>query len=142
LTWSSKFETRLLDWNHLRDRCRESDQADILLEINDWWFECPWRPYYLHWDDLPTWPDPWDLLADNVYCDLARALGIVYTLMLLERDQVMTVEIAETDQGNLVLVNGGKYILNWSRGEVLNITSTPINIKRIIDSSRLKNKLG
>jgi hypothetical protein len=142
LIWPAKFEARLLAWNQLRDTCQGMPVDRALAEVNHWWFGCPWRPYYLHWDDLPTWPDPWDLLSDNTYCDLARALGITYTLMLLDHDREMTVEIADTDRGNLVLVDGGKYILNWSRDEVLNIVSTPISIKKRMASTKLKNKLG
>lgn len=140
--WPKEFEPRLVEWNNLRRDCASLDLSSCVLVINDWWFQCPWRPYHLHWDDRATWPDPWDLLADNVYCDLARALGIVYTLMLLEHDKTMTIQLADTDQGNLVLVDDGKYILNWCRGEVLNIHSTPITIKKIVDSNELKNKLG
>ena len=57
-----------------------------LQDINFWWSHArPWHPYYLHWDDQPAWPDPWQLLSDNVYCDLAKALGIMYTISLLDR---------------------------------------------------------
>jgi hypothetical protein len=33
----------------------------------------------------PTWPDPWQLLSDDVYCEVARGLGILYTITLLDR---------------------------------------------------------
>jgi hypothetical protein len=52
------------------------------------------------------------------------------------------VEIADTDRGNLVLVQGGKYILNWEPGEVLNISSTNIAVNKSLDSSKLVHLLG
>ena len=72
-------------------------------------------------------------MSDNIYCDLARAVGIVYTVTMLERDDILEVELADTDQGNLVLVNQGKYILNWHRGPELNIPSKQFTINQRLD---------
>ena len=118
--WCSTFEQRLAAWNSLRDRVRDQSKSDALAEINAWWQKTPWRAYHLHWDDRQDWPDPWQLLSDNIYCDLARALGIMYTITVLDRDDMQDAELIETEQGNLVLVEGGKYILNWGRDLGLN----------------------
>ena len=140
--WPTQFEARLKGWNDLRSICVNLDTDDCLQKINRFWMNTPWQPYYLHWDDQKTWPDPWQLLSDNVYCDLARSLGIVYTILLLERTDTGSAEIAETDRGNLVLVGGGKYILNWDPDEILNNPSTEIKITRKLDSSKLVHLLG
>ena len=118
--WCSTFEQRLAAWNSLRDRVRDQSKPDALKEINAWWQQTPWRAYHLHWDDRPDWPDPWQLLSDNIYCDLARGLGILYTITVLDRDDMQDAELVETEQGNLVQLDGGKYILNWGRDLGLN----------------------
>jgi len=118
--WCSTFEQRLAAWNSLRDRVRDQSKSDALAEINAWWQKTPWRAYHLHWDDRQDWPDPWQLLSDNIYCDLARGLGILYTITVLDRDDMQDAELIETEQGNLVQVEGGKYILNWGRDLGLN----------------------
>jgi hypothetical protein len=118
--WCSTFEQRLAAWNSLRDRVRDLPAADALKEINAWWQRTPWRAYHLHWDDRQDWPDPWQLLSDNIYCDLARGLGILYTITVLDRDDIQDAELIETEQGNLVRVEGGKYILNWGSDLELN----------------------
>jgi hypothetical protein len=98
--------------------------------INAWWFSAPWQPYYLHWDDQATWPDPWQLLSDNVYCDLARALGILYTITLLDRADMASAELILTEDGdNLVQIAKEKYILNWKPDTVVN-TFQAVKIKR------------
>lgn len=140
--WPGSFEARLLDWRQVRDSSADQDLESALLSINDWWQHSPWRPYYLHWDDRPTWPGPWDLLADNTFCDLARALGILYTIVLIGRKDVHTVELVQTEESNLVLVNNGKYILNWSLGQLLNIDSADIKIKKRINSDEISHLLG
>jgi hypothetical protein len=119
--WPQTFAVRLESWNLLRDRCQSAPLESALDAINDWWFDSPWRPYYLHWDDQPTWPDPWQLLSDDVYCDVARALGILYTINLLDRADMASARMVLTEDGdNLVLLAKEKYILNWKKDSILN----------------------
>jgi len=118
--WGSTFEQRLAAWTALRDRVRDLPTSNALDEINAWWQRTPWCAYHLHWDDRPDWPDPWQLLSDNIYCDLARGLGILYTITVLDRDDIQDAELIETEQGNLVQVQDGKYILNWGTDLELN----------------------
>ena len=119
--WPQTFADRLEAWAELRDRCQALDLESVLIAINSWWSISPWLPYYLHWDDQPSWPDPWQLLSDNVYCDLARALGILYTISLLDRADMADAELVLTDDGsNLVLVAKEKYILNWNPDSIVN----------------------
>ena len=140
--WPRSYQDRLQSWVSLRNRCQVLEIDQSLLQINQWWFLTPWTPYYLHWDDRKNWPDPWQLLADNVFCDLARALGIAYTIMIIEHEKILKVELAEANSSNLVLINGGKYILNWDPQELLNISSVSFDIKKIINSEELKKRLG
>jgi hypothetical protein len=121
LIWPVAFSARLASWNLLRDQCQNLSTQSALEHINAWWFQAPWRPYYLHWDDQKTWPDPWQLLSDDIYCELARGLGILYTITLLDRADLAPAELVLTeDNVNLVQVAKEKYILNWSADTVVN----------------------
>jgi hypothetical protein len=140
--WPTSYNDRLVSWNNLRDRSRQLPVDQSLQGINLWWQQTPWCPYSLHWDDQQDWPDPWELLADQSFCGLARGLGIVYTIMLIDHQEISEIELAEIDNDNLVLVNNGKYILNWDSNTILNINSADIQAKRIINSRQLKNRLG
>jgi hypothetical protein len=138
LIWPATFAARLESWNLLRDRCQNLPLESALDEINCWWFRAPWRPYYLHWDDQPTWPDPWQLLSDNVYCDLARGLGIVYTISMLDRADMDPVTLVLTeDGGNLVQVAKEKYILNWKPDSIVN-TFQEVKIKKKYQQDPIK----
>jgi hypothetical protein len=138
--WPIDFATRLESWNQLRDRCQTPPPEQALKTINSWWFDVPWRPYYLHWDDQSNWPDPWQLLSDNHYCDLARALGILYTITLLDRADLGDATLILTDQGdNLVQVSKSKYILNWDRDTIVN-TIQATNIKKQLTQSAVKQQ--
>lgn len=119
--WPQNFNNRLESWNLLRIQCQNLPVQTALEHINAWWFRAPWRPYYLHWDDQATWPDPWQLLSDDVYCEVARGLGILYTITLLDRADMAPARLILTDSGhNLVLAAKEKYILNWEPNTVVN----------------------
>ena len=131
--WPQDYSARLQSWAALRNQCGRSPLAQALDDVNTWWQKTPWQPYYLHWDDRDRWPTPWELLSDNIYCDLARAVGIMYTVTMLDRNDITAMELVDTDQGNLVLVNQGKYILNWHSNDELNIPSKQFTINQRLD---------
>ena len=138
--WQKTFSDRLEAWTTLRDQTQKLDPETAIKQINSWWFRAPWRAYHLHWDDQPTWPDPWQLLSDNLYCDIARGLGIMYTISLLDHADLTDAELVLTDEGhNLVLVNKRKYILNWDRDSIVN-TNHKLEIKRRLTQSQVQDK--
>lgn len=138
MIWPTTFEVRLQNWANLRAQVQSQDLPSALDAINSWWHQTPWKPYYLHWDDQPQWPDPWQLLSDDVYCPVARALGILYTISMLDRADMADAELVLTDQGdNLVLVGKRKYILNWSPDSVVN-TFQEVKIVRQLKQQQIK----
>lgn len=139
--WPSQFEQRLAAWNQLRQQSTTAPIPELLQTVNLWWHQTPWCPYHLHWDDQDTWPDPWQLLSDNIYCDLARALGIMYTIVLTDRLDLSDTSIIETESGNLVQVNQGKYILNWGRDIVLNTSLEQQKIKHVVGYNDIRSQL-
>jgi hypothetical protein len=139
--WLYTFPERLTAWAQLRTQAASLPLDQALKLINAWWFQTPWRPYHLHWDEIQSWPDPWQLLDDNVYCSLARALGIMYTITMLDRPDLQDAVLTESGGDNLVLVNKSKYILNWDTDTVVN-TSPDITIsQRHISQDKIKQQL-
>lgn len=135
MAWPNRYEDRLSEWVRLRENNRTNDLETALLSINDWWQQVPWVPYYLHWDDMDQWPDPWDLLADNYFCSVAKSLGIIYTIHMIARPDITALQMAvnRDSADNLVLVNQGKYILNWHTSDQLNIPSKQFTINQRLD---------
>jgi hypothetical protein len=136
--WLPTFDGRLQSWNSLRSQTQKLDVPTALSTINKWWFQSPWKPYHLHWDDQEIWPDPWQLLSDNIYCDLARGLGILYTITLLERPDLASACLVLTEDGhNLVLVDKTKYILNWESDSVVN-SNLELKVRRQYQQHQIK----
>jgi hypothetical protein len=137
LIWPTTFESRLASWNQLRHQVVNLPVETALETINAWWFRAPWHAYHLHWDDQPNWPDPWQLLSDNMFCEVARGLGILYTITLLDRADMTSAELVLTkDDLNLVLFDNSKYILNWDKAIIVN-TSHANEIKKILHQSQV-----
>ena len=139
--WPRTFDARLSSWNQLRQQCYSLPLDSCLETINRWWFQTPWIPYHLHWDDQLTWPDPWQLLEDNLYCSLARGLGIIYTITLLDRPDLQTAQLIEVGSDNLVVLTQKKYILNWDRDQIVNINLAPKKFKHSVSQQQLKQKI-
>jgi len=138
---TTTFEEQLQQWNRLREISSTLPLEECLLNINQWWFQTTWSPYHLHWDDLQDWPDPWQLLSDNVYCDVARGLGIMYTIIMLDRADLQDARLVEEDQRNLVLINQRKYILNYNHDDILNTYLESGKIRRELTQQQLKQKI-
>jgi hypothetical protein len=138
--WHPNFQDRLAAWHDLRVAAQTLPLEPALDLIAQWWDKTPWTPYYLHWDDQPKWPDPWQLLDDNVFCEVARGLGILYTISMLNHDEIASADLVLTEDGrNLVLVNKELYILNWESGVVVN-THSATNIKRRLTQEQVKKQ--
>ena len=136
--WPPTFAARLESWTALRTIAQDQDLETALAAINAWWSNSPWKAYYLHWDDYAHWPDPWQLLSDNIYCDVAKALGILYTISLLDRADMADATLVLTeDHRNLVLVSKTKYILNWNSNSVVN-TNQAVKIRRQFEQHQIK----
>ena len=139
--WPRTFAERLESWTQLRQQASTADAETALRAINSWWFQTPWRAYHLHWDDQAVWPDPWQLLSDDLYCPLARGLGILYTITMLDRPDLQDAILAEFDSDNLVLVNKKKYILNWDSTTVVNINPTVSQTRHSITQEQIKQQI-
>jgi len=67
------------------------------------------------------------LLAQKGFCDVARFLEMLYTVMITNNQGVEDIQIIQTKTHNLVSINQEKYILNWSPGTIVNIPSSRVN---------------
>ena len=140
--WPRTFAERLESWAQLREQAFTADVETALAAINSWWFQTPWQAYHLHWDDQLLWPDPWQLLSDDLYCPLARGLGILYTITMLDRPDLQDAVLAEVDSDNLVLVDKKKYILNWDPEQMLNITLGSFKSHHSITQEQIQQRIG
>lgn len=137
------YEARLKSWHELRKQLEHSDIETKCIEIDNWWQKAPLVNHHLHILDVNNWPGPWDLLVENTYCTVARAIGMCYTLILTGVTDIKMVEATDVfgEDVVLVLVDDAKYVLNYWPNTVVNNNSTDFSIKRAVDVSSLPKKI-
>ena len=116
------FQSRLRSWANLRESLTNTDIENICIVTDQYWQQSPIMNHYLHPVDIDNWPDPWQLLDDNLYCPYARALGIIYTLVMSGISDIDLVEATDHNSIDvvLVLVDRAKYVLNYWPNTVVN----------------------
>lgn len=125
MIWKLNTESRLHAWQNFRHSLDDMDIQTALKETENFWQSAPHMPYYLEHESTERWPDPWELITENYYCDVAKCLGMLYTIYLSSHNDVETEIRVYRDKNSLFLysvlwIDEGKYILNWSEGEVVN----------------------
>jgi hypothetical protein len=138
--WKLSPAERLDYWKRFRKEIDSMSFESALEHVARFWSRAPFTPFYLEYDRPETWPDPWTLIAENYYCDLAKALAIVYTLHLSDHKNCdLEVRVyrqhGTLHQFNLVWINNGKYVLNLESSEVVNKKSIPESLVKIIEYS-------
>lgn len=121
-----KSKERLTLWKNFRQLINSLPLGEAIQHTNNFWHACPFSPYYLDPALPESWPDPWQLIIENTYCDLAKCLGIVYTLHLSAHTNNIQPEIrvyydTKTRYSyHLAYFDHGKYVLNLIENEVVN----------------------
>lgn len=141
---TSTFDQRLRYWYELRSSLKDSSLETICVEVDKFWQQTPLVNYYLHPHDIKDWPGPWDLLNDNNYCYYARALGMIYTLLLLGIKDVdfCTAKNYNNEEVVLVTVDHAKYIMNYWPNSVVNTSLTEFTEIKQISIEPLLTKMG
>ena len=93
---------------------------------------------------MDNWPDPWELLSENTYCEVARALGMCYTLMLIGvKDIELVLATNETAEDVvLVLVDNAKYIMNYWPNTVISNSLKDFKVVNKLDLETIIKKIG
>ena len=133
--WTHLPSERLRFWHDFRKKISNQDLEQALKETTHLWSFAPYVAHYLTTDHIEEWPGPWELIYENYYCDLAKALGVVYTLYLSSHRPEIEIRIyndpSTKEQYNLVFIDKGKYVLNFVHDEVVNKSQVNKNFKLI-----------
>ena len=74
---------RLTEWREFRNKLETSNNP--FQEVASFWSRAPFVSPYLNPNNPSDWPDPWHLILDDRYDELAIALGMLYTIKLTQR---------------------------------------------------------
>ena len=137
------YEARLKSWYDLRKSLENSDIETVCLAIDKWWQYAPLLNHHLHPDDIDNWPGPWELLVENNYCQIARGLGMVYTLQLVGIKGVdfsMAID-DNSEECALVMVDNAKYILNYYPNTVISNSLQDFKLGNPVNMDKINKKI-
>lgn len=126
--WNLKPEERLREWKAFRRSLSTQSLDEACKNVAHLWSYAPYVNHYLDPDkqtSVAPWPDPWTLIHENYYCDLAKALGMLYTLYLSDHlindlELLVGYNHKTREPCNLVCLAQRKYILNLEFDTVVN----------------------
>lgn len=142
--FQSTYEARLQDWFQLRKSVSNLPIEQQCITIDEWWQHAPLVNHHLHPHDMDNWPDPWELLSENTYCEVARALGMCYTLILIGVNDIeLVLATNETAEDVvLVLVDNAKYIMNYWPNTVISNSLKDFKVVNKLDLETIIKKIG
>ena len=150
--FQQKREDRILHWRDWRKSLSGKDKHKVLQEIAKTWAQVPTGSQIIAQDSFDDWPNPWQLISDNYYCDLSVALGMCYSILLLDDYQDLYEDVSlniykqNNNWVNLPIIDREKYVLNWNIGEIVNIehVAKKQNLQQIFSYSNidLLNKIS
>ena len=132
-------EDRIKAWKDFRETLETS--ATPLEDVALFWSHCPFVNHYLNPQDPASWPDPWKLIIDGKFDNLAIALGMLYTLKLTQRFIESECEIHMSMSPNekehdYFLVVDKSHVLNFDYGKCSPLSAVASGSSSIIWSGR------
>ncbi len=133
------YDDALSEWMQIRESAKEGNLDDALHSIHNWCQQVPMVNHNLHIADYKDWPGPWDLLAENNYCEVAKSMLIVYTLLIANRPEIYSMTLLQSDNYTYVqlLADSGEYILNDQPG-MIKADLNEVQILHTIDCNYFK----
>ena len=117
--WKLSASDRLARWRDFRKSLATVPVDEAIEQTVQFWRSCPFTPFYLEARQPETWPSPWQLLDENYYCDLAKALGMLYTIQFTQHGPELAAEIHVYNDAR----TGYVYCLPvWHKGNMLLIS--------------------
>lgn len=122
---------RLTEWRRLRNQL-ETDDSPFQTVLSTW-SRAPLVNSYIDPDQPHQWPDPWHLILDDRYDNLALTLGIMYTLKLTQRfmNEKFKIHKSMLEQESFYLAVGDKVYFDIANRQILAdapVLQTPITL--------------
>ena len=139
---------RILQWRSWRQELDNLEIGPALDLVAKTWMMVPRVNHYLAPDLFDSWPNPWELINDNIYCDLAVALGMFYSLQLSKHSAHHEFDLMTLRDSSgwihLCRIDHGLSVLNWWEGKIVNTPTLPPGTEIIHHYNKvdLASKLG
>jgi hypothetical protein len=124
-------ETNLKPWLELREHLESSTHP--LEDVIEFFRKFPAAKMYTDPYNRTSWPTPWELISENIYCPFNFILGICYTLQLTERFKDcqpkihITFDISDKTMYYLLII--GDRVYGYTNDDWCTINQLPKSLK-------------
>lgn len=128
--FNKTYEERLALWPQFRNTLETCE--DPIQETINFYSAAPSVSLNADPWDQSTWPDPWELLKENVYCEFTRVLGIGYSLQLTDCLKGATFEIhiyTDDERGYCYLLFVDNHVIGWKDDTYVRSEDLPKNLQ-------------
>lgn len=117
--WMLSPDDRLREWRSFRKQISTLGTEQQLESVIAWWKMAPLGTRVIDIYNSNDWPDPWELIHKGEFDENAIALGMAYSIQLLEKQTELCLLQDRADHflGLIVLVDK-THILNYTYGIV------------------------
>jgi hypothetical protein len=139
--FEKKFEDRLREWHEFRIKL--SEHPDPIQATIDFWNRAPTSTRNIDPYDSETWPNPWEMIEENCYCEYTKILAMAYTLKLTNKFQnwcpIFKVAIDKNQSRLYYMCILNDKVLGFDLAKSVHIKQLPaeLHIQKIIELSEL-----
>lgn len=117
--WQESPNQRLKTWRSFRKEIQDLEDKPCLEKVVEWWKYTPIGSRVIDPYESKEWPDPWNLIYIGNFDENAVALGIAYTIHLLDWPcEVLLVQNTKLSFVGLVVLVDDQYVLNYTYGSI------------------------
>lgn len=128
--WEKKGNERLAAWRDFRKSQTAISLSDQLNNIVNLWKNCDLGNNHYDYFNISDWPSPWELILDDSYDDFGKALGMAWTLVMIDDNKTTNLKLSsykDLDRSSFyhVVHVEDKFILNYQFDKVSNKAQLP-----------------
>lgn len=131
---------RISEWRLFRESISELSIPSKVDCTVDFFKSLPVSSRRIDFYSPETWPSPWEIFAESLFCKSSITLLFYYTLTIVEPD--INIELEVIDDGEdmyIVPVWENEYILNYIPGKIIDRKSaTDLTYKQLIDKREIR----
>ena len=133
-------ERRLSAWKEFRDKLVQLTPDEQLDEVASFFSKTPIGSRSLDFYTPDTWPTPWEILYDSLYCQSSISLLMYYTLLYMNsfKDRIHLCLIDDGEDRYLVPVIDDQFILNYELGAITILSSIEVTTVTDFNNNEIK----
>ena len=122
----------MADWKAFRTSLIALPEHDQLQAVARYWAQAPLKTMAYDPEMLDTYPTPWEMMAENDWCENSIAVGMEFTLRLAgwspDRLRIKMMRDYDFSIQKLVVEIDKKYLVNYDYSAVVEIPNTRFDI--------------